>query len=48
MGIQGCSLELVQDGIPQKCVEDVDRHWKELVFNQIKRTFGFGNVRPLI
>ena len=40
----GCALELIQDGIPKNCVEDVRQHWREMVFNQIKRTFGFGNV----
>jgi len=41
---EGCSLELVQDGIPNQCVESVTHHWKELVLNQIKRTFGYGNL----
>jgi len=41
---EGCSLELVQDAIPSHCVDGVTQHWKEFVLNQIKRTFGYGNL----
>ena len=41
---EGCHLGLVQEGIPAQCVDSVRQHWRELVFNQIKRTFGFGNI----
>ena len=41
---EGCQLIVVQDAIPSQCVATVEGHWKEMVFNQIKRTFGYGNL----
>ncbi|EKX34644.1 hypothetical protein GUITHDRAFT_90426 [Guillardia theta CCMP2712] len=41
---EGCTLELLQDGIPKREVQNTERFWKERIFKQIKLAFGYGSV----